>query len=165
MRVEGPDGFVLDGSSSIAMISRDPLDLVAQTVNANHQYPDGFVLFLGTLFAPVEDRDEPGRGFTHKVGAIVRVSSGKLGTLVNTVVTCEAAAPWDFGITALMRNLASRGLLGARLARPREYFMKLTRVGALGAERPALIDGNGKLHDLSAVVADIAGDVLNRKSL
>jgi fumarylacetoacetate (FAA) hydrolase family protein len=81
------------------------------------QYPDGFVLFLGTLFAPVEDRDEPGRGFTHKVGDVVRVSSGKLGTLINTVVTCEAATPWNFGITALMRNLASRGLLDARPAR------------------------------------------------
>jgi fumarylacetoacetate (FAA) hydrolase family protein len=120
LQISGPEGFRLEGRSTMRDISRDPLDLVAQTVNANHQYPDGFVLFLGTLFAPVEDRDEPGRGFTHKVGDIVRVSSGKLGTLVNTVVTCEAAAPWNFGITALMRNLASRGLLGARLARPRE---------------------------------------------
>jgi fumarylacetoacetate (FAA) hydrolase family protein len=112
LQISGPEGFRLEGRSTMRDISRDPLDLVAQTVNANHQYPDGFVLFLGTLFAPVEDRDEPGRGFTHKVGDIVRVSSEKLGALVNTVVTCEVAAPWNFGITALMRNLASRGLLG-----------------------------------------------------
>jgi fumarylacetoacetate (FAA) hydrolase family protein len=117
LQISGPDGFRLEGRSTMRDISRDPLDLVAQTVNGNHQYPDGFVLFLGTLFAPVEDRDEPGRGFTHKVGDVVRVSCGKLGALINTVVTCEAAAPWNFGITALMRNLASRGLLGARRVR------------------------------------------------
>jgi fumarylacetoacetate (FAA) hydrolase family protein len=114
LQISGPEGFRLEGRSTMRDISRDPLDLVAQTVNGNHQYPDGFVLFLGTLFAPVEDRDEPGRGFTHKVGDIVRVSSERLGTLINTVVTCEAAAPWNFGIIALMRNLASRGLLGER---------------------------------------------------
>jgi fumarylacetoacetate (FAA) hydrolase family protein len=117
LQIIGPEGFRLEGRSTMRDISRDPLDLVAQTINGNHQYPDGFVLFLGTLFAPVEDRDEPGRGFTHKVGDVVRVSSGKLGTLINTVVTCEAATPWNFGITALMRNLASRGLLDARPAR------------------------------------------------
>jgi fumarylacetoacetate (FAA) hydrolase family protein len=111
LKIEGPEGFQLSGRSTMKDISRDPLDLVAQTVNSNHQYPDGFVLFLGTLFAPVEDRDEPGRGFTHKVGDVVRVSSAKLGTLVNTVVTCDTAPPWTMGITALMRNLASRGLL------------------------------------------------------
>jgi len=108
--IRGPEGFHLKGRSTMRDISRDPLDLVAQTLNSHHQYPDGFVLFLGTLFAPVEDRDEPGRGFTHKVGDVVRVSSTKLGTLVNTVVTCESASPWSYGITALMRNLASRGL-------------------------------------------------------
>ena len=111
LQIEGAEGFELRGRSTMKDISRDPLDLVAQTVNSNHQYPDGFVLFLGTLFAPVEDRDEPGRGFTHKVGDVVRVSSAKLGTLVNTVVTCDTAPPWTVGITALMRNLASRGLL------------------------------------------------------
>ena len=111
LQIEGTEGFELRGRSTMKDISRDPLDLVAQTVNSNHQYPDGFVLFLGTLFAPVEDRDEQGRGFTHKVGDVVRVSSAKLGTLVNTVVTCDTAPPWTVGITALMRNLASRGLL------------------------------------------------------
>jgi fumarylacetoacetate (FAA) hydrolase family protein len=111
LKIEGPEGFRSSGRSTMKDISRDPLDLVAQTLNSNHQYPDGFVLFLGTLFAPVEDRDEPGRGFTHKVGDVVRVSSAKLGTLVNTVVTCDTAPPWTMGITALMRNLASRGLL------------------------------------------------------
>jgi len=111
LRIEAPGGFRLSGRSTMRDISRDPLELVAQTINGNHQYPDGFVLFLGTLFAPVEDRDEPGRGFTHKVGDVVRVSSAKLGTLVNTVVTCETAPPWKLGISALMRNLAARGLL------------------------------------------------------
>jgi fumarylacetoacetate (FAA) hydrolase family protein len=111
LQIDGPGGFRLSGRSTMKDISRDPLELVAQTINGNHQYPDGFVLFLGTMFAPVEDRDEPGRGFTHKVGDVVRVSSTKLGTLVNTVVTCEAAPPWNVGITALMRNLAARGLL------------------------------------------------------
>lgn len=111
LKIEGPEGFQLSGRSTMKDISRDPLDLVAQTLNSQHQYPDGFVLFLGTLFAPVEDRDEPGRGFTHKVGDVVRVSSTQLGTLVNTVVTCDAAPPWVMGIAALMRNLASRGLL------------------------------------------------------
>jgi fumarylacetoacetate (FAA) hydrolase family protein len=114
LRVSGAEGFQLSGRSTMRDISRDPLDLVAQTVNGNHQYPDGFVLFLGTLFAPVEDRDEPGRGFTHKVADVVKVSSEKLGVLVNTVVTCDTAAPWTFGITALMRNLASRDLLRSR---------------------------------------------------
>jgi fumarylacetoacetate (FAA) hydrolase family protein len=114
LKIEGPEGFRLSGRSTMKDISRDPLDLVGQTLNSNHQYPDGFVLFLGTLFAPVEDRDEPGRGFTHKVGDVVRVSSTKLGTLVNTVVTCDTAPPWTMGITALMRNLASRGLLISR---------------------------------------------------
>jgi fumarylacetoacetate (FAA) hydrolase family protein len=121
LQISGPEGFRLEGRSTMRDISRDPLDLVAQTVNADHQYPDGFVLFLGTLFAPVEDRDEPGRGFTHKVGDVVRVSSEKLGALINTVVTCDAAAPWNFGITALMRNLAARGLLGARPRDPRTH--------------------------------------------
>jgi fumarylacetoacetate (FAA) hydrolase family protein len=111
LKIQGPEGFQLSGRSTMKDISRDPLDLVAQTLNSHHQYPDGFVLFLGTLFAPVDDRDEPGRGFTHKVGDLVRVSSTKLGTLVNTVVTCDTAPPWTVGITALMRNLASRGLL------------------------------------------------------
>lgn len=111
LSIDGKDGFRLQGRSTMRDISRDPLDLVAQTLNRNHQYPDGFVLFLGTLFAPVEDRDEPGRGFTHKVGDVVRVAAAKLGTLVNTVVTCETAAPWNFGLVALMRNLASRDLL------------------------------------------------------
>jgi fumarylacetoacetate (FAA) hydrolase family protein len=111
LNISGPEGFRLEGRSTMRDISRDPVDLVAQTVNRNHQYPDGFVLFLGTLFAPIQDRDEPGRGFTHKVGDVVRVSSVKLGSLVNTVVTCDAAPPWNFGIAALMRNLAGRGLL------------------------------------------------------
>jgi fumarylacetoacetate (FAA) hydrolase family protein len=85
---------------------------VAQTINLNHQYPDGLVLYLGTMFAPVEDRDTPGQGFTHKVGDRVRVSSPRLGVLENRVATCDQAPPWTFGVGALMQNLAARGLLG-----------------------------------------------------
>lgn len=111
LRVEGEDGYVLDGASNMAEISRDPLELVRQTLS-EHQYPDGFVLFLGTLFAPVQDRDHPGRGFTHKVGDRVAIASPKLGRLANRVVTSKAAPPWTDGIGALMANLARRGLLG-----------------------------------------------------
>ncbi len=112
MRVEGPDGFVLQGSSSISKISRDPLDLVGQAIGANHQYPDGFVLFLGTMFAPTQDRHGPGQGFTHVVGDLVTVSAPRLGTLANRVNTSDRIAPWTYGATALMRDLARRGLPG-----------------------------------------------------
>ncbi|WP_333754386.1 fumarylacetoacetate hydrolase family protein [Streptomyces sp. IBSBF 3352] len=111
LRVEGPDGYVLRGSSTLREISRDVLDLVAATHGAHHQYPDGFVLFTGTLFAPTEDRQAPGAGFTHEYGDIVTISSPRLGALVNTVVPSEEAAPWTFGVGALMRSLARRGLL------------------------------------------------------
>lgn len=110
LEVEGEDLFRLTGESSMALISRDPLDLVRQTLG-DHQYPDGFALFLGTMFAPTEDRDVAGRGFTHKRGDVVRVSSPDLGVLENRVTTCDQIAPWSFGIADLMRNLASRGLL------------------------------------------------------
>tara|TARA_R110000787_G_scaffold6861_46_gene23950 strand:+ start:4654 stop:5802 length:1149 start_codon:yes stop_codon:yes gene_type:complete len=110
LTIDGPEGYRLEGSSSMNQISRDPLDLMRQTMS-EHQYPDGFVLFLGTLFAPVQDRDEPGRGFTHKVGDIVAISTPRLGKLVNEVVTSKDAAPWTYGLTALMTNLAARGLL------------------------------------------------------
>jgi len=109
--VEGEDGFRLEGESSMSLISRDPEDLIAQTLSA-HQYPDGFALYLGTMFAPVEDRDAPGQGFTHKIGDRVRVSSERLGVLDNIVTTCDRAAPWTMGVGGLMRNLAARGLLG-----------------------------------------------------
>jgi fumarylacetoacetate (FAA) hydrolase family protein len=111
LRVEGEDGFVLEGSSSIACISRDPADLVAQMVNPHHHYPDGAVLFLGTMFAPVEDRDTPGQGFTHKNGDIVTIAAPKLGQLVNRMRPTDQCAPWTFGTGALMHNLAGRGLL------------------------------------------------------
>jgi fumarylacetoacetate (FAA) hydrolase family protein len=110
LRIEGTDGYVLDGVSSMAQISRDPDDLVRQALS-EHQYPDGFVLFLGTLFAPTQDRDTAGEGFTHKTGDTVTIASERLGKLVNIVTTSAAADPWTFGLGALMRNLAGRGLL------------------------------------------------------
>ncbi len=113
LRVDGPaDNYALEGASNMAEISRDPLELVRQSLS-EHQYPDGFILFLGTLFAPIQDRDEPGRGFTHKPGDIVTIASPKLGRLVNRVVTSRDAPPWTFGVGALMANLAKRGLLRA----------------------------------------------------
>ncbi|WP_457322254.1 fumarylacetoacetate hydrolase family protein [Roseateles sp. P5_E11] len=115
LHVSGDDGYALRGINTMAKISRDPVDLVAQTM-ASHQYPDGFMLFLGTLFAPTEDRDEPGSGFTHKLGDVVTIHSHWLGSLQNRVTHCETAPPWRFGLRALIGNLAERGLLqGARL--------------------------------------------------
>ncbi|MBY5893333.1 fumarylacetoacetate hydrolase family protein [Rhizobium ruizarguesonis] len=111
LKVTGQDGFVLHGKSSMSKISRDPTDLVKQTVGAHHQYPDGFMLFLGTLFAPTQDRDAPKQGFTHKIGDVVEISSAGLGALVNTVRLSTECPPWTFGISALMSNLAKRGLL------------------------------------------------------
>jgi fumarylacetoacetate (FAA) hydrolase family protein len=110
MRVDGPDGFVLDGASSMRRISRDPLDLVGHAIGPNHQYPDGLVLFLGTMFAPTKDRLAPGQGFTHVVGDVVTVTTPKLGALVNRVDHSDRIAPWTFGAGALMRSLARRGL-------------------------------------------------------
>tara|TARA_B100000678_G_scaffold7295_1_gene6181 strand:- start:1219 stop:2373 length:1155 start_codon:yes stop_codon:yes gene_type:complete len=110
LRIEGEDGYVLDGVSSMSEISRDPEDLMRQAISEHH-YPDGFILFLGTLFAPVQDRDAPGRGFTHKMGDIVTIRSPRLGALVNRVTTSKDAPAWTMGIGALMRNLAARGLL------------------------------------------------------
>jgi fumarylacetoacetate (FAA) hydrolase family protein len=111
LRVDGPEGFTMLGSSSLTKISRDPLDLVSQAAGANHQYPDGFMLFLGTMFAPTQDRMGPGQGFTHVVGDVVRIETPALGALVNRVVHSDKAPPWTFGASALMTNLAGRGLL------------------------------------------------------
>jgi fumarylacetoacetate (FAA) hydrolase family protein len=112
--VEGDDGFIMRGSSSMEQISRDPLELVAQTVGSNHQYPDGFMLFLGTLFAPTQDREEPGSGFTHKLGDSVSIGSPLLGTLHNRVTSSNEATPWTFGLRALIGNLAARGLVAGK---------------------------------------------------
>jgi fumarylacetoacetate (FAA) hydrolase family protein len=111
LKIEGPDGFVLDDRSSLAKISRDIADLADQTASRNHQYPDGLVLFTGTMFAPTKDRDAPGLGFTHKVGDVVTISAPEMGALTNTVRHCPDVAPWSFGTGALMANLARRGLL------------------------------------------------------
>ncbi len=111
MQVTGADGFTMRGASSLAEISRDPLELVSQSIGANHQYPDGFMLLLGTMFAPTQDRYGPGQGFTHAVGDVVTVSTPRLGTLINRVNTTDRVAPWTYGARALMRDLARRGLL------------------------------------------------------
>src|SRR5450432_3889529 len=111
MRVDGLEGFEMTGTSSMSMISRDPLDLVTHAIGANHQYPDGLMLFLGTMFAPTKDRLGPGKGFTHVVGDIVAVATPTLGALINRVNHSDKIAPWTFGAGALMRNLARRRLL------------------------------------------------------
>ncbi len=114
LSVEGADGFLMGGRSSMREISRDPADLVAQTIGRHHQYPDGLMLFLGTMFAPVQDRDAPGQGFTHHAGDRVTISAPGFGALVNTVGLATEAPEWTFGTGALMRNLAARGLLVER---------------------------------------------------
>ena len=111
LRVDGPDDFVLHGESPMSRISRDPVELVAQTVGPHHPYPDGAMLFLGTMFAPIEDRHAPGRGFTHVLGDRVTVSSPPLGALVNRMRRTDEVERWTFGTGALMRNLARRGLI------------------------------------------------------
>jgi fumarylacetoacetate (FAA) hydrolase family protein len=117
MLIEGmDDGFRLDGTSRMREISRDPLDLVSQVCGKHHQYPDGFMLFLGTMFSPIKDRDAPGAGFTHHLGDRVSISTPSLGTLVNHVQRSDTVAPWTFGVRALIQNLARRGLLASAAA-------------------------------------------------
>jgi fumarylacetoacetate (FAA) hydrolase family protein len=111
LTVKGQDGFVLEGHSSISKISRDPTDLVAQTIGPVHQYPDGFALFLGTMFAPVKDRDAPGQGFTHKRDDIVTIAAPQLGKLINRMRNSDECEPWTFGVGALMKSLAARRVL------------------------------------------------------
>ena len=113
LRVVGDDGFELEGRSSMGEIARDPADLVKQMMGRHHQYPDGAVLFLGTMFSPTKDRDGKGQGFTHKVGDLTSISAPELGTLVNRMTLSTEAPPWQFGAGDLMRNLARRGLLRA----------------------------------------------------
>jgi fumarylacetoacetate (FAA) hydrolase family protein len=111
LTVRGRDGFRLTGKSSMREITRDPADLVAEMIGKAHQYPDGAVLYLGTMFAPIDDRDTPGQGFTHKVGDIVTIHAPELGGLSNRMVLSTEAPPWSFGTADLMRNLAHRDLL------------------------------------------------------
>jgi fumarylacetoacetate (FAA) hydrolase family protein len=111
LHMQGPEGFAFTGRSSMAEISRDPLEIVEHTIGPTHQYPDGVMLFLGTMFAPTIDRSSPGKGFTHVVGDIVTVATPKLGALVNRVNHSDRIAPWTFGTGALMRNLCARGLI------------------------------------------------------
>ena len=109
--VEGPEGFILNGYSSMQNISRDPVDLVGHAIGDHHQYPDGFVLFTGTLFSPTQDRHAPGGGFTHVVGDVVRISAPQLGALVNRVSHSQSAPRWEFGIWSLVQNLRQRALI------------------------------------------------------
>jgi fumarylacetoacetate (FAA) hydrolase family protein len=111
LTVDGVDGFRLDGQSSMSEIARDPADLAAEMVNRTHQYPDGAVLYLGTMFAPTKDRDAPGMGFTHHDGDVVTIHAAELGSLTNRMTMADRAPPWTFGVADLMRNLARRGLL------------------------------------------------------
>lgn len=111
LKVTGDDGFEMSGVSHMSAISRSPENLASQTLNANHQYPDGAMLFLGTMFAPTKDRRGAGQGFTHETGDRVEISSPRLGSLINWVDRTDRIAPWTFGIGALMTNLAKRGLL------------------------------------------------------
>ena len=108
LKVQGPEGFVMQGSSALSQISRDPLDLAGQAMGKYHQYPDGMMLFLGTMFAPTQDRHGPGQGFTHVVGDVVSISTPQLGTLTNQVTTSDQAPAWTYGVGALMRDLARR---------------------------------------------------------
>ena len=111
LRVEGEDGFVLEGHSSMNQISRTPESLVAATIGGHHQYPDGLVLYLGTMFAPVKDRDGAGKGFTHKLGDVVSISTSELGTLSNRVNLSTKCPPWTYGASHLLRDLAKADLL------------------------------------------------------
>jgi fumarylacetoacetate (FAA) hydrolase family protein len=111
LTVAGDDGYRLEGSSAMSLISRDPADLVSAMIGSNHQYPDGAALYLGTMFAPIDDRGAKGQGFTHRIGDIVTIASPKLGRLSNRVVLTSEAEPWTYGTAALMRNLARRGLI------------------------------------------------------
>ncbi|MFE4690224.1 fumarylacetoacetate hydrolase family protein [Streptomyces sp. NPDC056749] len=111
LTVEGEEGYRLDAVSSMSAISRDPLDLVGQLIGPHHQYPDGAVLYLGTMFAPVEDRDTPGQGFTHHDGDLVTIATPRLGSLVSRIRPSDACEPWNFGISDLMRSLSARGAL------------------------------------------------------
>ena len=111
LHIEGSDGFAFTGASSMSQISRDPVEIVEHTIGPYHQYPDGVMLYLGTMFAPTIDRFSPGKGFTHAIGDIVTVTTPLLGALVNRVNHCDRVAPWTFGASALMKNLAHRGLL------------------------------------------------------
>lgn len=113
LTVKGPDGFKLSGKSSMSEIARDPADLAAEMIGKTHQYPDGAVLYLGTMFAPTEDRGDKGMGFTHKIGDIVTIQATELGSLTNRMTTSDQAQRWSFGTGDLMRNLARRGLLGS----------------------------------------------------
>ncbi len=131
--VEGEDGFTMEGSSSLGLISRDPADLVAQMLNANHQYPDGAVLFLGTMFAPVKDRGAPGQGFTHKPGDVVTVATPKLGRLVNTMRTSDACEPWTYGVRHLLRECLLCLTEGGRCSQARGCNRGGTQKVALGS--------------------------------
>jgi fumarylacetoacetate (FAA) hydrolase family protein len=111
LNVTGEDGFVLEGHSSMSQISRPPESIVESAVGRHHQYPDGFVIYLGTMFAPVKDRGGVGKGFTHKPNDIVTISTPLLGSLRNRVRLSTECPPWNYGASHLMRDLSKAGLL------------------------------------------------------
>ena len=111
LEIYGEDSYEVKGINRMNQISRSPQELVTQLINSNHQYPDGVMLFLGTMFVPTKDRLSPDSGFTHKVGDKVVISSPELGSLINWVNLCDQITPWRFGILALIDNLHERGLL------------------------------------------------------
>lgn len=111
LQIDGIDAYHLKAESHMSTISRDPEDMVKQVINSHHQYPDGLLLFLGTMFTPVDDRDVPGQGFTHKVGDRVKISCPQIGSLINFVDYTDNVPAWDFGVFDLMKNLSRRGLI------------------------------------------------------
>lgn len=111
LTIIGEDGFMLEGINDMTKIYRTPQDLVKQTINRSHQYPDGFMLFLWTMFTPVKDRSETGLGFTHQLSDEVRIPSDRLGSLINRVGRSDEIPPCTFGIGALMSNLVRRGMI------------------------------------------------------
>ena len=118
LAIRGEDGFELEGENRLVEISRDPRDLVHQAGGPSHAYPDGYALFLGTMFVPTVDRDAAGGGFTHRVGDVVVIENPFLGRLVNVVGPAEAIPRWSFGVRHLWRNLAERGLAVQRPGGP-----------------------------------------------
>lgn len=109
LTIDGSDGFHLQGTSAMREISRSPAELARQLCETHH-YPDGAVLFTGTLFAPTQDRDVAHEGFTHKIGDLVTIATPRLGALINRVGLSNELPPWRWGAVELFSSLAQRGI-------------------------------------------------------